>query len=109
MYPESNAAKWLFHQEKATLNNLRKGTFTLVSFYGKANSFAGRRISVVCLATFKPRQSADILCNDRQKYKEFGISYIEKKSENGGLTEESPDKETRTFSLRNHRLPRDIT
>jgi len=31
IYPESNAVEWLFPQEKATLNTLRRIIFTLVS------------------------------------------------------------------------------
>ncbi len=30
LYPESDAAKWLFPQEKATLGTLCKGTFILI-------------------------------------------------------------------------------
>jgi hypothetical protein len=30
MRPESTPAKWLFHQEKATLHDYDKGTLTLV-------------------------------------------------------------------------------
>src|ERR1039458_3941980 len=50
-----------------------------------------------------------ISCKYRNENKNSKISYIEFKSDNGGLTEESAGKETRTFSLRNHRSPRDIT
>lgn len=51
-----------------------------------------RHISVVCLATYKPKHSADILCNNRQEDKESGIIYIEKKSEIGCLTKPFADK-----------------
>lgn len=65
-----------------------------------------RRISVICLAIYKPSQSADILCNNSLEVKDSGIIYIEINSEIGRLTGQLANQEARPFGVRDPGLRR---